>query len=113
MESEIMFITPTSPYCSIPFHAWLVVDIDDFLDDLDPLGIVNNRYRPHEYLPEIPDLLFLLATDSISHDNINAVFDKFFGDSYCPGDYTEKLYQFLVEKRTWWLERIESLDDHG
>ena len=104
MSRNRHFHLPYNNNCGIPEHAWLVVTLVDFLDRLDPIGIVNGRIAPFEYLPEIPDLLFLLTTNTITHDNVSAVFDKFF-DEHAINNYdtTDRIVEFMSQKREHWL----------
>ena len=111
MSTKRRFHTPYDKNCCIPHHAWLVVILDDFLDRLDPIGIVCGRIAPHEYLPEIPDLLFLMTTNTITYENVNKVFEDFFGDCCHPDDQaTERIVDFMTEKREQWLFMMNSDD---
>jgi hypothetical protein len=95
--------TPPDQYCCIPDHAWLAVVLDDYLDRLDPVRIVSGRITPHEYLPEIPDLLVLLTTNTISSKNVKKVFEKFFGPGQISDMNSERIADFLTHKREHWL----------
>ena len=82
----------------------MTVILDDFLDRLDPIGIVCGRIAPHEYLPEIPDLIFLITTNTITYENVNKVFGDFFGECHHPDDRsTENLVDFLTHLREQWI----------
>ena len=102
MSKNRHFHLPYNNNCGIPEHAWLVVTLVDYLDRLDPIGIVNGRIAPFEYLPEIPDLLFLLTTNTITHDNVNAVFDKFFDEhainNYDTTDLAAIRHRIFIER---------------
>jgi len=95
--------TPPDQYCCIPDHAWLAVVLDDYLDRLDPVRIVSGRITPHEYLPEIPDLLVLLTTNTISSKNVKKVFEQFFGPGQISDENSQRIAGFLTEKREHWL----------
>ena len=90
-------------YCCIPMHPWLTVVLDDFLDRLDPACIVWGRIAPHEYLPEIPDLLLLLTSDTITHENVQKVFAHYFGHGHVNDEKIDRLVTFLVQTRERWL----------
>ena len=89
--------------CCIPEHAWLAVVLDDYLDRLDPVRIVSGRITPHEYLPEIPDLLFLLTTNTISRKNVKKVFEEFFGPGQISDENAERIAEILTQNREHWL----------
>ena len=95
--------TESDKYCCIPMHPWLTVVLDDFLDRLDPVGIVWGRIAPHEYLPEIPDLLLLLTSDTITHENVQKVFAHYFGHGHVNDEKIDRLVTFLVQTRERWL----------
>lgn len=65
--------------CGIPQHEWLLVELDDALDALDPMGLVAERPRAHEYQPEIPDLIRMIVADTLTVQGITEVFLRFFG----------------------------------
>ena len=94
---------PPDRHCYIPEHAWLAVVLDDYLDRLDPVRIVSGRITPHEYLPEIPDLLVLLTTNTVSRKNVKNVFEQFFGPGQISDENSERIADFLTEKREHWL----------
>ena len=107
-ENTKKFRVPYDKNCCIPHHTWLTVLLDDYLDRLDPIGIVCGRIAPHEYLPEIADLLFLLTTNTITYDNVNKVFEDFFGDCHHPSDQaTESIVEFLTQTRERWLSMMK------
>ena len=95
--------TSDDRYCCIPEHAWLAVVLDDYLDRLDPVRIVSGRIAPHEYLPEVPDLLFLLTTNTISRKNVKKVFEQFFGPGQISDENIVRIVEFLKQKREHWL----------
>ena len=99
--------TSDDRYCCIPEHAWLAVVLDDYLDRLDPVRIVSGRIAPHEYLPEIPDLLFLLTTNTISRKNVKTVFEQFFGPGQISDENSERIADFLTQKREHWLDMTQ------
>jgi hypothetical protein len=61
------------------------------------------RITPHEYLPEIPDLLVLLTTNTISRKNVKNVFEQFFGPGQISDENSERIADFLTQKREHWL----------
>lgn len=63
--------------CNIREHAWLVIELDDFLDRCDPAEMVGHRIRAHEYLPEIPDLISLVVAGEVRDHDVATVFGKF------------------------------------
>jgi hypothetical protein len=92
-------------------HPWLTVVLDDFLDRLDPVGIVWGRIAPHEYLPEIPDLLLLLTSDTITYENVQKVFAHYFGQGHVNHEKTERIVKFLTQTRERWLVVTTSEDE--
>ena len=91
--------------CTIPEHVWLVLEVDDYMDQVDPMGITAGRDRPHEYFPELPDFIDMIVTDTVTTERIDAVFEKFFGHPLGPFAEvtTENLVNGLTHIRSEWI----------
>ena len=96
--------------CDIREHAWLVLELDDFLDCCDPMGNVGERIRAHEYLPEIPDLISLLVAGEAITDDVSAVFEKFFGAGYAPPARMQEITDGINEVRRSWIDLLGRID---
>ena len=103
----------TNDTCSIPEHEWLTLELDDWLDDIDPMGIVCDRVRPHEYLPEIPDFIRMIVTDTISTQGVEDVWTRYFGHPLGPyaSVTTENLVNGLHHYRREWLALLDRISN--
>lgn len=91
--------------------VWLVLAVDDFMDGADPMGIADRRHRPHEYSPELPDLINLIVNDSVTIQAIDGVFKEYFGHPLGPNavSTTAELVEGLSNIRLEWLAYREQL----
>ena len=93
--------------CGIPEHEWLVIELDDALDDLDPMGLVDDRHRPHEYQPEIPGLIRMIVTDTLTETGVKDLFMRFFGDPLHAAVSMAELHGCVKEVADRWHDLVE------
>lgn len=93
--------------CSIPEHEWLVIELDDALDSVDPMGLVGNRPRAHEYQPEIPDLVRMIANGTLTPAGVRDVFVRFFSESMCNGEHMVRAHDCVKEVADRWHAYVD------
>ena len=95
--------------------VWLVLKVDDYMDAVDPMGLAEGRYRPHEYSPEIPDFINMILNDTVSVDGINRVFQEYFDHPLGPQApvTAQQLANGLQHIRGEWLAYLERTERPG
>lgn len=96
--------------CTIPEHAWLVVGLDDLLDELDPMNMTGERLRAHEYLPEIPDIIRLIVQGEVLVDDVWNIFQSFGGDIPPSDPQLRYTVHRINELRTDWLALLGRIE---
>ena len=96
--------------CNIPEHAWLVLGLDDLLDELDPMNLTSERPRAHEYLPEIPDIIGLMVQGEVDTDDVLDVFEGFFGHMNRDNPQMTYVVHRINELRTDWLALLGRIE---
>ena len=96
--------------CDIPEHAWLVLGLDDLLDELDPMNLTSERPRAHEYLPEIPDIIGLMVQGEVGTDDVLDVFEGFFGHVNRDDPQMSYVVHRINELRTDWLALLGRIE---
>jgi hypothetical protein len=96
----------TTPTCEVPEHAWLVVGLDDILDELNPMNLTSERPRAHEYLPEIPDIIALMVRGKVGADDVLDLFERFFGHVNRDDPQMNHVVHRINRLRTDWLAML-------